>query len=126
MLTSPSQAYQLSGYKDCTIVSTGFVAYNDLYAFAFQKGSPYTQLFNNIMAKMTESGELKRIIGRYLSTASYQTTTTCQGHSDPSLGIRTLVEGIRVKLYFKHEWMLVDCWLHPTGFQYERMMITSQ
>ena len=62
---------------NCSLLSTGFVAYNDHYAFALQQRSPFRffkrgetdltrrDLLNHWLVKMTESGELKRITGKY-------------------------------------------------------------
>ena len=63
------------------MLSTGFVAYNDHYAFALQQNSSYrfyrfsrrevTKIFlfrdllNHWLVKMAESGKLRRIIGKY-------------------------------------------------------------
>ena len=69
------------------MLSTGFVAYNDHYAFALQQNSSYrwkrfskevTKIFlfrdllNHWLVKMAESGKLRRIIGKYEKVRSKQ------------------------------------------------------
>ena len=58
----------MQGFEDfqkCLIVSTEFRLSYSQGAFAFPKGSPYTDLFNFHLNRMAESGELHRIINKY-------------------------------------------------------------
>ena len=52
-------------YKECKIEDVGFSVSKSDSAFAFPKTSPFRDVFNYEMRKMTERGELRRIQNKY-------------------------------------------------------------
>ena len=61
MYDSYSAIKALKEYQECKITTIGFFVSKVEFAFALPKGSPYRQLFNDVLRRMEESGDLMRI-----------------------------------------------------------------
>ena len=58
----------LDAYKKCKITDTGFLVSKMNFAFTLQKNSEYTEMFNDGIKKMLETGTLKRIVTKHQSS----------------------------------------------------------
>ena len=65
MFEGVSSIHTLQEYQDCKITDSGLYVSKMDFAFTLQKNSQYTQLFNDGMKKMVETGTLKRITTKH-------------------------------------------------------------
>ena len=85
MVVPTEDAYSLQEYRDCLLTDTGYTLLRFDNAFAFIKGSPLRDLFNNAMRKIIESGELKKSKARH-----HIAEPECDGSRGRSLGFKNV------------------------------------
>ena len=65
MYVDYNNALAFEEYQNCTFSVMNFKANTNLIAFAFPKKSPFLDLFNWKLQKMSENGELQKILTKY-------------------------------------------------------------